>query len=310
LLVRHFTIKNPTTNSGSSFLPPLFSTGSVLLLLPVAFPRILQLFNISHRSLPISKTTVKMKFLSVLAMTGLVAAEASIYQRQVQTLIGVVNQVGDATAALDTAVKAFNGPSDIAGLQAASDKVGTTVSSGIDTVKGATTISLTDAVQIQGQVQNLQTTVESVVNDLIAKKQTIYSAGAGQQVKTTLTDQLTGAKALSAAISSKVPPEVQTLAQTLSAGIASALQKGVDAFQDAPAGGPSSSSGGSSAGSSAAPSSAAAAPTSAKPTKTGSSSSPVVTSSSPKPATFSGAASPRSVAGGFVAVAAVAAFAL
>jgi len=252
-----------------------------------------------------------MKFLSVLALTGLAAAEASIYERQVQALVGVVNQVNQATGDLSTAVKSFNGASDVQKLQSASQKVGSAVSSGVQTVNGASTISLTDAVQIQGQVQNLQQSVEGVVSDLISKKQQIYSAGAGQQVESNLQDQLKGAQALSAAIASKVPPEVQGLAQTLSAGIASALQKGVDAFKDAPAGSPS---GGSGAGSSAplsnvasAGSSASVKPASASKTALAN---PVATSSRPKPATYTGAASPRNAAGSFAGVAALFAFAL
>jgi len=248
-----------------------------------------------------------MKFLSVLALTGLAAAEASIYERQVQALVGVVNQVNQATGDLSTAVKSFSGASDVQKLQSASQKVGSAVSSGVQTVNGASTISLTDAVQIQGQVQNLQQSVEGVVSDLISKKQQIYSAGAGQQVESNLQDQLKGAQALSAAIASKVPPEVQGLAQTLSAGIASALQKGVDAFKDAPAGSPSSGSSAPLSNVASSGSSASVKPASASKTALAN---PVATSSRPKPATYTGAASPLNAAGSFAGVAALFAFAL
>jgi len=256
-----------------------------------------------------------MKFASALAFAGLASA-------QVATLIATVNGVNQATADLNTAVKSFSGASDVKALQAASDKLGSAVTAGVSTVNGASTITLTDAVQIQGQVQNLQTAVESVVNDLISKKQSLYSAGAGAQVESNLQDQLKGAQALSSAISSKVPPEVAGLAQTLSAGIATALQKGVDAFKDAPAGG--ASAGGSSApaadkasGSSshavsspvAASSAAVSSAAAPKPAKTGASYH-ASTSSGPKPALYTGAASARNVAGGFAAVAAAVAVAL
>lgn len=252
-----------------------------------------------------------MKFASVLAFTGLASA-------QVATLIATVNGVNQATADLDTSVKSFNGASDVKALQSASDKLASAVTAGVSTVNGANQITLTDAVQIQGQVQNLQTAVESVVNNLISKKQSLYAANAGAQVESNLQDQLKGAQALSSAISSKVPTEVAGLAQTLSAGIATALQKGVDAFKDAPAGGASApaadkasgSTGGAKVASSpsdAAPSaSSAAAP---KPAKTGSSH-VASTSSGPKPALYTGAASSRNVAGGFAAVAAAVAVAL
>jgi len=247
-----------------------------------------------------------MKCFTVLAFAGLGAA-------QIATLIGVVNTISQATSDFDTTIKSFSGASDTTGLQAASDKVASAVKSGISTVNSAQTVTLTDAVQIQGQVQSLQTAVEGVVNDLISKKQTIYSAGAGAMVETNLQAQLAGAQALSKAISDKVPTEVQGLAQTLSAGIATSLGKGVDAFKDAPAGG-APASGGSAPASSAASapvaSSAAAAPSASKGATKTAGTAPAVTSSHPKPATYTGAASSRNIAGGFAAVAAVVAVAL
>jgi len=252
-----------------------------------------------------------MKFaLAALALTG-AAYGSSILERQVQTIVGVVNDIEKKTTALDTAVKGFSG--DIAGLTAASDDLSATVQKGVTTVNGASSITLTDSVQIQGQVSNLQTAVESVVNDLISKKDTLVSAGQGGTVEKQLTDQLTGAKALQAAISSKVPPEVQSLAQQLSAGINTSLEKGIAAFKGTGGSGagssgssgsslPSGSSGSSSSGSSSSGSSSSGSSSSGS----GSSSShgAATTSSAPKPATFTGAAS-KTVAGSFAAVVAV-----
>jgi hypothetical protein len=238
-----------------------------------------------------------MKFFSVLALSGLTAA-------QVQTLVGVVNQVGESVQALDKAVKGFNGPSDVQSLQAASDKVGSTVSSGVETVKGASTITLVDSVTIQGGVQNLQATVETVVNDLISKKSTLVAANAGGQVEKSLQDQLTGAKALQAAIAGKVPTEVQSLATQLSQGINTALQKGIDAFQGTGSAAPASGSSGSAPSS---PKSNNAASAAAPPPSKASSS--VATSVRAKPATYTGGAS-RNVAGSLVGAAALFAVAL
>lgn len=266
-----------------------------------------------------------MKSFGVLALAGLAAASPSIYERQVQTMIGVVNEVGQATQALDSAVKGFSGKADVQKLQSASDNVATTVNKGVETVKGASTITLTDAVQIQGQVQNLQGTVEGVVSDLIAKKSDLIAAGAGGQVEDNLQAQLKGATALSAAIAGKVPPEVSGLAQQLSQGIANALQKGVDAFKDAPKGSTSSApSGGAGAGAStgssssssgsSSSSSSGSAPAGGSSAGTGTTGAkPAVASASgtaPKPATYTGAASPRAVAGSFAGLAALFAIAL
>ncbi|KAE9964595.1 hypothetical protein EG328_010342 [Venturia inaequalis] len=180
-----------------------------------------------------------MKFssaLTILAASG--AASATILERQVQAIIGVVNGINTEVGSLDTAIKGFSG--DPKPLLAASEKALATVTKGVETVNAASSITLTDSVQIQGQVSNLQASLESVVSGLLGKKADLVAAGQGQAVYKNLQDQLTGAKGLAAAISSKVPPEVKSLADTLSAGIITALQKGIDGFKDAPAGGASS----------------------------------------------------------------------
>jgi len=259
-----------------------------------------------------------MKFaIATLALTG-AAFGASILERQVQTIVGVVNEIEKKTTSLDTAVKGFSG--DVAGLTSASDDLAASVSKGVTTVNGASSITLTDSVQIQGQVSNLQTAVESVVNDLISKKEALVAAGQGGTVEKQLTDQLTGAKALQAAISSKVPPEVQSLAQQLSAGINTALEKGISAFKGTGGSGAGSSSSGSSssggASSGGASTGGSSSTGSSSGTSSGSSSSgsgsssshgAATTSAAPKPATFTGAAS-QTAAGSFVIVAICAAF--
>jgi hypothetical protein len=282
-----------------------------------------------------------MKFssaLTFLAVSG--ATSASILERQVQAIVTVVNGINTVVGDLDTVVKGFSG--DPKSLLAASQKAQDTVTKGIESVNSASSITLTDSVQIQGQVQNLQSSIESVVNDLISKKDALVTAGQGQIVYKTLQDQLIGAKGLQAAISSKVPPEVQSLAQQLSAGINTALEKGVASFKDTPAGssdasassGSSSPSSGSSSSGSSAPASgagASSAGSSSSGASSGSSSSgashgssgsssgasgagaasgtkpAVATSSAPKPATYTGAAAPRAVAGSLAGVVAAAA---
>jgi len=244
-----------------------------------------------------------MKFaLAALALTG-AAYGSSILERQVQTIVGVVNEIEKKTTALDTAVKGFSG--DITGLQSASDDLASTVSKGITTVNGASSITLTDSVQIQGQVSNLQTAVESVVSDLISKKDALVSAGQGGTVEKQLTDQLSGAKSLQAAISSKVPPEVQSLAQQLSAGINTSLEKGISAFKGTGGSGAgSSSTGSSSSGGSSSSSGSSSSGSSSSGSGSSSSHGAATTSAAPKPATFTGASS-KTVAGSLAGVVAV-----
>jgi len=275
---------------------------------------------------------MKFSALTLLAASG---AMASIAERQVAAIVSVVNGINQQTGDLDTAVKGFSG--DPKTLLAATQKLQDAVTAGVSSVNAASSITLTDAVQIQGQVQNLQSTIESVVNDLISKKEALVSAGQGQTVYQSLQEQLTGAKGLQAAITSKVPPEVKTLATTLSAGINTSLEKGIDAFKDTPAGSSSGSSSsssssgsspasGSSSSSGSSPASPASGASGASSGSSGSSSGSsgsssgssgsgstgakpaVATSSVPKPATYTGAASARAFSGvlaGAVALCAV-----
>jgi len=257
-----------------------------------------------------------MKYSAALLL-AVASVNASIAERQVATIIGVVNNINTIVGSLDTAVKGFSG--DPKPFLAASQEAQDTVSKGVETVKGASSITITDSVQVQGQVSNLQATIESVVSDLIAKKDALVSAGQGQTIYKNLQDQLSGAKALQAAITSKVPPEVAGIAATLSAGINTALEKGVASFKDTPgaASGSASTSTSSSGSAPAAPASGSsgssgstgASSSSSSGASTGSHSGSSAgaagaaaprssSSAAPKPATYTGAA-PRTVASSF-----------
>jgi exonuclease VII small subunit len=179
-----------------------------------------------------------MKLLSLLALTAYAAAEAqTLYERQVQTIVSVLQTINQDTMQLNTAVRNFNGPNDIQTLQQASNRVAQTVSQGAQAVQQASSISLNDAVQLQPQVSTLQSTLESTVQNLVAKKQIIVQSGAGPTVAAGLNQQLQGAQQLSTAIVSKVPQGAQQLAQQLSVSINNALQQGVQQFSDQQLGG-------------------------------------------------------------------------
>jgi exonuclease VII small subunit len=234
-----------------------------------------------------------MKVLTLLALTASAAASAqSIYERQVQTIVQVLNSINTDTLALNTAVRNFNGPQDLQTLQQASNRVAQTVSSGAQAVSQASSISLNDAVQLQGQVQQLQSTIEGTVQNLVAKKQILVQSGAGPIVAQGLNSQLQSAQQLSTAIVSKVPQGAQPLAQQLSNGINNALQQGVQQFSDQQLGGngqvlPSNGVFASNGGF-------------GSPTQPGFGTFPTQTN----PSFFTGAAVPRAVAGGLVGLAA------
>jgi hypothetical protein len=225
------------------------------------------------------------QILSILAFTS------TVYSQGGPIVVGVVGDIDTATQNFDSAVKSFSG--DTQALLAAQAKVKSIVDAGVAKVKAAPDLTITEAAGLTSQTTTLQKDVESVVNDLISKKQALIAAGQGQVVESGLKDQLAGAQALAAAITSKVPESLKSTATQLSSGIADALQKGVTAFADAPAGSSGSGSGAGSSSSAAAPSgSSAASPSSAsKPSSAGGASAPVTTSAKVQPAVSTGAAS-------------------
>jgi hypothetical protein len=242
-----------------------------------------------------------MKIFAILPLASLALAEAgSIYERQVATIVSAINNINTDTANLNKAVQAFNGPADVQSLQTASDKVAQTVTQSAAQVNQASSITLTDAVQLQSQVQTLQTTIQTTVQNLVAKKTALVAAGAGPTVTQSLNAQLHGANQLSAAITSKVPASVQSLAMQLSAGISTALMTGVTAFAD-------QAQGGTTVG---ATMPSGRATTTAGRVSASASRGVATATSSRRPSMFTGAAAPKAVARRLAGVAGVVAFML
>lgn len=214
----------------------------------------------------------------------------------------VVTKINSQTAELDTAIKGFSGSSS--DLLSKSESLISTVKSGTSLISSMPELSLTDAAQVASSVGSLQSAIDEVVSDVIAQKQKIYAAGAGQDTYKTLVAQKAAAEGLATAMTSKVPMALQSTAQMLSSGVATSLQRAITAYEGAP-GGSSSSSGSTQAdhgsmsmgSSGAAPSaSSAAAP---KPNVVAGSSGPSGTVT--KPSTTSGIVKPALYAGGAAA---------
>ncbi|RHZ56403.1 cell wall mannoprotein 1 family protein [Aspergillus thermomutatus] len=229
-----------------------------------------------------------MRFSALLVTLGLTGALATptLVARDAPA-VGVISDISAQTSALASAVSSYNG-GDPSAVQSASDKLVSTINSGVDTVKSGADLSTADALALTSPVQDLTKQVQGVVNDLISKKDQFVAAGAGGAVYKSLQEQYTAADNLAKAISSKVPSSLSDIAAQLSAGITAAIQKGIDAYKDA-----GSSSSSSSASASATETSTATATA----TKTGSSSSSAViptgtSASGSASATPSGSATP------------------
>jgi len=253
-----------------------------------------------------------MKFAATF-LTLALGVQASLHQRDIDSIKKVLSDISTQVQGLDTAVNAFSG--DTKALLAAGATLLSTIKSGANTVSSSDKLDILSASQVAQSVTGLNTSVATTVTDLIAKKQAIVAAGAGGDVLKNLQDQKVASQALSDAITSKVPTELQTVAKQLSQGVDDSLSTGIAAYSNT--GGSSSApppastdhSGGGHSSSSAAPtpkpSTAPSATSSTPPPAKGSSAS---SSSTGKPAVSSGGAVANRFSGALAALAVVMAF--
>jgi hypothetical protein len=260
-----------------------------------------------------------MKFAtSILAFA--LTAQATLVVRDLATVQGVLTDIAKQTDAVDQAVKSFSG--DISGLTSAADKLTALLKSGTTTVSGTSPLPLQDAATVSQFVTGLNSSVATLISDLIGKKEAFVAAGKGGTVLKTLQDQQAASKALADALTSKVPEALQSVAKQLSQGIDDSIASGVAAFNgltDTAGGGGSSSSGAPTTTSSsssggdhhASTTSSSSKPTGSAPTSSGaapSKSSSAPAASSSKPAVSTGGAYTNGFSGALAAVAAILAF--
>jgi hypothetical protein len=241
-----------------------------------------------------------MKFsLPIVSMVLGAASGTMLFERDLATIQNVLSTVSKAVDSLDSAVKSFSG--EPGPLTDASTSLLSALNGGVSTVKGTSSLSQNDALSVASYVQGLNTSVATVVSDLISKKSAIVSAGYGPTVLQQLQQQKTASDSLADAITSKTPEALQSVAKQLTAGIDTSLQSAIDAFTGTSGPSPSGSpSGGSSSASSGPTSVIGAASSTAAGPKVSS------TATSGPPAAFTGAAvvnsAPAHVGALFVAV--------
>jgi len=254
-----------------------------------------------------NQQVANMKFSTIPVVAFAMGAAA-----QLATIQGVITTISNSVGTLDTSAKGYSGGST-SDLLSQSQSLLSAVTSGTTTVKGSADLSQNDALSLTSPVQALQTSIQTLISDLNAKKCQLVAAGGASQVLSNLQQQKTASQALADAITSKVPQALQSIASQLSSGIATALQTGITDFQDtsscpAASGGSSSASGSSSApaSSAASSSSGSGAPVSAPvATTTTASNSSVTTKSSPAAQTTNAAAAATAM--GYLGAAAIAA---
>jgi outer membrane murein-binding lipoprotein Lpp len=165
---------------------------------------------------------------------------ATPVKRDLATIQSVLSSISSQVDAFDTQVKAYNG-GDTGPLLSASDTLLSTINSGTTTVSGTSALTDLEAAQVASSVQTLNSSVATVVNDLIGKKDPLAASGQGPTVLKGLQDQKAASQSLATAITSKVPEDLKEVANQLSAGIADSLQRGIDAYSDVGGTPPSSS---------------------------------------------------------------------
>jgi hypothetical protein len=165
-----------------------------------------------------------------LALFG-AAFAAPVAKRDLQTIQTSIAAVGTSLTALDTAIKAIQGPADTMKVLGMSQMVNQALTDATTKITATQPITLTDALTLQQSAQTLTTTASTTVTDLIAKKAIITQAGAQAMTLQNLMQQKTASDALAKAVTAKVPANVQSIAQQQTAMISTALDKGIAAFK-------------------------------------------------------------------------------
>ena len=168
---------------------------------------------------------------ALFALVGTALASPGIVKRDVQTILTALNNVNSAATTLDTAVKGFTGSAaGVTTLNSDAAAVLSAINTGTTNVQGTTPISDLDALSVASATENLINTLNTTIDDLIAKKPTLATAGQTSTVLTDLEQQESASAALGNAIASKVPSDLTSVAQSLNAQIAQNFQNGIAAF--------------------------------------------------------------------------------
>ncbi|KAI0883127.1 hydrophobic surface binding protein A-domain-containing protein [Annulohypoxylon maeteangense] len=143
-------------------------------------------------------------------------------QRDLATVTSVVSQVSAAITKLDTSVKSFDG-SDLSGVQTNAQALISALTSGASTLGSSGSISLSDALSLQSVVTPLGTVAQTLVDDVIAKKDKFQQAAACSTVGTQISNAGTAAKSLVDGVVAQVPEAAQSIAESVASKIVDTL---------------------------------------------------------------------------------------
>ncbi|KAJ0162085.1 Cell wall mannoprotein 1 [Colletotrichum tanaceti] len=151
-----------------------------------------------------------------------------VYERDLATIQGVIQQVGNQIKELNKAIEGFSG--DLNSLAAAAGSFVNTFTQGTQQVQGTSEITLNEALQLQQFVSGLQGDSNALVKNLEKKKPEFEKANLCGVIASQIGTIGDGAKKLIDAVVSKVPQSVQSVASQLAGGFASTLSSTQQSF--------------------------------------------------------------------------------
>ncbi|WYZ38127.1 hypothetical protein EsH8_III_000041 [Colletotrichum jinshuiense] len=169
-----------------------------------------------------------------------------VLERDIATIQGVIQQVGNSLKDLNKAVEGFSG--DLAPLATAAGGFTNTLTMGTQQVMGTSEITLNEALQLQQYVTGLQSDGNSLVKNLEGKKSEFEKANLCDVISSQVTSVGDGAKKLIDAVVMKVPQSVQSVASQLAGGFSTTLSSTAQSFAPGNCTNANGSNGGASAG--------------------------------------------------------------
>lgn len=146
-----------------------------------------------------------------------------VLARDVATITGAVNAVGQGLEKLDTAVEGF--AADAKPVQAAADELIATLKESKAKVEGSDKLTLADALGLQEPIKGLQAKSEALLADLKKCKPEIERGGFCGLVRDSIGSVSAGSLALIKAVVDKVPTEAQPVAEGLAGGLKKVLKQ-------------------------------------------------------------------------------------
>jgi hypothetical protein len=175
-----------------------------------------------------------MHILSIFFLTLVGLTTAGPVRRDLATVEAAFANITTALKQFDTDVNALNASSNVstsvATLSSDANNVLAALNTGTTNVDATSPLSLIDAINLASVAQGLGTTVNTTINDLIAKQPIINAAGNDPLVVSELQAQYNATQAFINAVASKVPSDVSGIAEQDGQTALNSINNGIVAF--------------------------------------------------------------------------------